>query len=242
MLDTSWKIAALVGALILVRIAVGLWRQAPHRVFLVEIANSALIAFALVFLLIRPFLIQAFYIPSGSMEPTLHAPNPVLKRPGDRILVNKFIYRLEPPRRGDIIVFAAPPAAVGTANRLEDGAQTNNPPDYVKRVIGLPGDRILVVANKGVYINGQKLIEKYIAAIPDYNFPLDDLGSPTHRPYVVPKDCIFVLGDNRNTSNDSHAWWDPQTRMAKPEVALNRIQGRALVIFWPWHRLGRLAR
>lgn len=102
-----------------------------------EILESGMIAVALVFLIIRPFVIQAFFIPSPSMEPTLLGKN----NSGDRILVNKFGYRLGTPHRDDVVVFLAPPAAMA------------GDPEFIKRLIGLPGDKIEVFAGH-VNING----------------------------------------------------------------------------------------
>src|SRR5947209_2236106 len=93
-----------------------------------EFLESALIAIVLVFLVIRPFLVQAFYIPSGSMRPTLIE--------GDRILVNKFIYRVSSPHRGDVVVFVAPHSA------------SPDEKDFIKRIIGLPGDKIAVIPTR----------------------------------------------------------------------------------------------
>ena len=100
-LDNPWKIVALVAALLVARLLWTLWKQAPSRKTVLEFLDAGLIAFTLVFLLVRPFVVQAFYIPSGSMFPTL--------KEGDRILVNRFFYRFNPPERGDIIVFEPPP-------------------------------------------------------------------------------------------------------------------------------------
>lgn len=103
-----------------------------------EILESAMIAVVLVFLVIRPFIVQAYFIPSPSMEPTLLGKN----GSGDRILVNKFEYRMHKPRHDDVVVFLAPPAAM------------EGNPDFIKRLIGLSGDKIEVVGGK-VLINGQ---------------------------------------------------------------------------------------
>ena len=111
-LDSPWKIVALVATIALLRVIYTVWKTAPARAFLLELFDSGLIAFALVFFLVRPFVVQAFYIPSPSMEPTLKV--------YDRILVNKFIYRLGEPRRKDIAVFRAPEQAM-TASRQKDG-------------------------------------------------------------------------------------------------------------------------
>lgn len=244
-LDQPWKIAALLLLLGLLRIAWGLWHRAPARVFMVELLDSALIAFVLVFVLIRPFVVQAFYIPSASMEPTLMGPwkgqsrmmvsvhegvqeTPRRSRQGDRILVNKFIYRLSAPNRGDIIVFAAPPQAVGG----------NEHKDFVKRLVGLPGDEIHIRSGEGVYINGRRLEEPSTVAVPGYDWPLDELGFPSEEPYRVPEESYFVLGDNRNDSNDSHRWRDPVTGEARPDLAASRVLGKAMAIFWPPPRIG----
>jgi len=209
-LDQPWKIAALIGLLAFLRIVWGLWRSAPGRRFTLELLDSGLIAFILVFLAIRPFVVQAFYIPSESMVPTL--------MPGDRILVNKFVYRLNEPRRGDIIVFDAPPEAV----------QGNDKKDFVKRLIGLPGDLIEINSDDGVYINGRRLEEAPEVALPDYSWPADNAGRPTGQPYRVPDGCYFVLGDNRPYSKDSHIWGELEAR---------RVLGKAMVMFWPPMRI-----
>ncbi len=117
--------------------------------------------------------------------------------PGDFLLVNKLAYRLSDIARGDIVVFHYPP---------------NPQEDYVKRVIGVAGDEIRVEAGK-VWVNGHPLKEPYIAASPTY------FGS-----WQVPADSIFVLGDNRNQSSDSHSWGF---------VPIKNVVGRAIVIYWP---------
>lgn len=109
--------------------------QAPTARVVVEIVEAALIAAVLVFMLIQPFLVKAFYIPSGSMIPTLID--------NDHILVNRFEYRMEQPRREDVIVFAAPAQALKVAN--EQPSPDGDPIDYIKRLMGLPGDTIQVV-------------------------------------------------------------------------------------------------
>jgi signal peptidase I len=259
MLDTPWKIATLVGVLIALRILVGSVKNASNRAFLVELLNSALIAFALVFLLIRPFLLQAFYIPSGSMEPTLHMPDELSGRLGDRILVNKFVYRLGSPRRGDIVVFKAPPGIELPKNELVGGADI-----LIKRVIGLPGDRVQVRRGVGVFINGELLKEPYLKEaaanyesvgipFPNYDWPpkappiQDGTGPPYNwpketldQPYTVPAGGILVMGDNRNNSYDGHLWRDQQTGIPEPALPLKNVLGRSLIIFWPLDRIGRL--
>jgi signal peptidase I len=128
-------------------------------------------------LVVKTFLFQAFYIPSGSMEPTL--------KKGDRVLVNKLSYDLHDVHRGDIIVFRLPKDKVGP-----DGIR-----DLIKRVIGLPGD-VIESRNGLVYIDGKRLKEPYLPK-----------GVLTDNPPVVkqrvPKGKVFVMGDNRNNSADS---------------------------------------
>jgi signal peptidase I len=238
-LDQPWKIAALIGLLAFLRIVWGLWRRAPARPFMLELLDSGLIAFVLVFLLIRPFVVQAFYIPSSSMRPTLMGPLKVrlgsakdservgiFSKQGDRILVNKFIYRLNPPQRGDIIVFQAPPQAVHGSGRK----------DFVKRLIGLPGDVIQIKRNDGVYLNGSLLKEPPGVPLPGYDWPLDAYGRPDGGGYRVPDGCYFVLGDNRNESADSHKWEDAGGN-SRPDVEAWRVLGKAMVVFWPPSRI-----
>ena len=221
-LDQPWKIAAFIGLLAFLRIVWGLWRTAPGRAFMVELLDSGLIAFVLVFMLVRPFVLQAFYIPSESMVPSL------LEH--DRILVNKFVYRLNQPKRGDIIVFEAPDYA----------SYGNDKKDFVKRLIGLSGDTIRIKRDDGVYINGRRLEEPAEIPRPNYDWPVDTYSMPADEPYQVPEGCFFVLGDNRNKSNDSHRWADPLTGRPRPELEADRLVGKAMVIFWPPARL-RLA-
>ena len=135
----------------------------------------------LVALIIRATLFQAFWIPTGSMEPTLQE--------GDRVLVNKLSYRLHDVNRGDIVVFARPDE--GTPVAAEDNVR-----DLIKRVVGLPGETI--EARDGVvYIDGQRLEEPYL---PDATVT-NDLP-----PTSVPEGHVFVMGDNRGNSHDSRAF------------------------------------
>jgi len=158
-----------------------------------------LISFALVFGFVRPFVVEAFYIPSESMVPTL--------RVGDRVLVNKFIYRFTEPERGDIVVFES----------VEGGGQ-----DLIKRVVGVPGDRIAVRGGR-LFVNGEPQREPYVNnKFPDRSF---------FAPKTVPKGHVFVMGDNRANSRDS--------RFFGP-VPKEKIEGEAFLRFWPPHRIGGL--
>lgn len=123
------------------------------------------------------FVAELRFIPSESMSPTLAV--------GDRLIVEKLSYDIHPPRRGDIVVFKAPPELV--ERTLKD--------DFIKRVIGVPGDVVAIKQGK-VYVNGNELSEPYLAERPSYGYG----------PATVPADQYFVLGDNRNHSYDSHAW------------------------------------
>nr|WP_164929024.1 signal peptidase I [Gloeobacter violaceus] len=140
-----------------------------------ENIQSIAVALVLTFT-IQTFAAQAFYIPSGSMEPTLLI--------NDRLMVEKITYDFSTPERGQIIVFTPP----------KNHFNSNDQP-FIKRVIGLPGDTVEVKAGK-VFINGKALDEKYIAEPPAYVMP----------PVKVPADQFFVMGDNRNNSFDSHIW------------------------------------
>jgi signal peptidase I len=137
----------------------------------VEFLVILLISFALVFGFVRPFVVEAFYIPSESMIPTL--------RVGDRVLVNKFIYRFAEPERGDILVFES----------VEGGSE-----DLIKRVVAVPGDTIAVRRGK-VVLNGERQREPYV----NKKFPDRSFSPPT----TIPKGHVFVMGDNRANSRDS---------------------------------------
>jgi signal peptidase I len=130
-----------------------------------------LVSFVLVFGFVRPFVVEAFWIPSASMVPTL--------KYGDRVLVNKFIYRFTEPERGDVIVFKS----------VEGDGQ-----DLIKRVVGVPGDEIAVRGGK-LFVNGKPQKEPYVnKKYPDRSF---------YAPTTVPKDHVFAMGDNRANSQDS---------------------------------------
>lgn len=151
---------------------------------------------------IRTFIAEPRYIPSGSMLPTLEI--------GDRLVVEKLSYYGHPPQRGDIIVFTPPPQ-LQAQGFVGDQA-------FIKRVIGLPGETIEVKDGK-VFVDRQLLIEPYIAEPPNYIMA----------PAIVPPQQLFVMGDNRNNSNDSHIWgFLPKTN----------IIGHACFRFWPLERLG----
>ncbi|GAC1398355.1 MAG: signal peptidase I [Chloroflexota bacterium] len=164
--------------------------MARRRSMVRELLETAVLTIA-IFLVVRVAL-QNFKVEGDSMFPNLHN--------GEYILVNKVDYMLHQPHRGDVIVFQAVPAQ-----------QPDK--DFIKRVIGLPGETV-AVHNDAVYINGKKLNEPYISTPPLYSFSAQK----------VPKGDFFVLGDNRNNSQDSHLWkWLPQ----------KYIIGKAWVSYWP---------
>ena len=125
-----------------------------------------------------------------------HSMEPTLQN-GELVIVNKLAYRFSAPKAGDVIVFRFP----------RDPDQ-----EYIKRIIGLPGDEVKI-ANGQVFINGKQAAEPYIAAPPAYNMI-----------WQVPEGTVFVLGDNRNNSSDSHDWGP---------VAMEYVVGKAVFIYWP---------
>jgi signal peptidase I len=168
--------------------------------------NLQILIIALVLaVLIRIFIAEPRYIPSDSMEPTLLV--------GDRLVVEKVSYWLHPPEAGDIIVFQPPLQFQEQFGFLPDKA-------FIKRIIGTPGDTVQV-QNGTVYLNEQPLQESYIAQSPAYQM----------KTVHVPAGQFFVMGDNRNNSNDSHVWG------FLPE---QNIIGRAIWRFFPFSRFGGL--
>ena len=165
--------------------------------------NVTLVAIALALaLLIRTFVAEPRYIPSDSMVPTLHT--------GDRLVVEKVSYYFHPPHFGDIVVFQ-PPKELQRRGYTKDQA-------FIKRIIGQPGETVSVSKGK-VYLNGQPIEENYIAEPPILPFA----------PVQVPPDQFFVMGDNRNDSNDSRYWGF---------LPRKNIIGRATFRFYPFDRIG----
>jgi signal peptidase I len=149
--------------------------------------------------LVRGFAFQTFYIPSESMVPRLET--------DDRVLVNKITYDIRDPQRGDVVVFRTPP-----------GAQIKGMDDLVKRIVGLPGETIQG-RDGHIYINGKRLAEPYLDA---------SVQSKTFGPVHVPANSYFMLGDNRQFSNDSTVW-GPANR--------NLFVGPVFVTIWPLDRI-----
>jgi signal peptidase I len=183
-------------------------------------------------ILLKAFVVQVFSIPSGSMENTL--------LPGDRILVNKVVYRFRPIERGDIVVFSgsgswdpATPAPSNPVVRFLDDAKdlvgiAGPGTDYVKRVIGVPGDHVVCCNAQGqVTVNGVALNEKsyiYPGAVP----------SQIRFNIIVPPGRLWVMGDNRADSDDSRYRTSEPGSGTIPESA---VVGRAFLIIWPLSRL-----
>lgn len=181
------------------------WRE-RKRSKAAETVETFVVAIALA-LLIRTEAAEAFYIPSESMVPTLLV--------GDRLVVEKVTRHFELPNRGDIVVFYPPPAAHPITNDA-----------WIKRVIALPGDKVDIRGGK-VYLNGKALVEPYIESAPMYPDPdWASIGMPGG---VVPKGDVFVMGDNRNNSDDGHVWGP---------LPVKNIIGRSVFRFWPLNRIG----
>lgn len=180
-----------------------------------------LLAAGVIAFLIKTLLAQAFFIPSESMLPQLKV--------DDRVVVSKLSYRLHEPRRGDIVVFESPMTRVepkdtsGPLYKLYRKIMTGVgllPPsteDYIKRVVGLPGD-VIDVANGKVYVNGHELIEPYLAP-GTLTFP-----GGQELPATVPKGKLWVMGDNRSNSSDSRAFG---------MIDQKKVVGRTIVKVWP---------
>ncbi|SDP39893.1 signal peptidase I [Desulforhopalus singaporensis] len=183
-------------------------KKSTFREYFEAICIAVLLA-----LVIRTFIVQAFKIPSGSMLPTLQI--------GDHLLVNKFIYGLRipfsgkvlipvrDPERGEVIVFKFP---------------RDRSVDYIKRVIGTPGDTI-EIKNKKVFVNGQAIDDPHAfissaTVLSGRDNPRDNFG-----PVLVPEDRVFVMGDNRDNSYDSRFWGF---------VDQKDILGKAFILYWSW--------
>lgn len=163
------------------------------KAFLREILITAILAVVMFFTI--QATVETFIVIGPSMMPSFES--------GQRLIVNKVVYRFREPERGDVIVFASP-------NGLHE--------DYIKRIIALPGD-IVEIKNKSVFVNGSKLSESYIKNPPSYT-----LGE-----LEIAENSYFVLGDNRDNSNDSHRGW---------VVPRQNIVGKAWLIIWPYGKWG----
>ncbi len=177
-----------------------------------EWLKSIVIALVLA-LFIRTFLVQAYKIPSGSMIPTLLI--------GDYLLVSKvsygirnpfkddFLYKWDIPKRQEIVVFTYP---------------VDPKLDFIKRVIGLPGDTV-EIRNKKVFVNGEPLDEPYVQFTDKDIYPMELSPRDNYGPVKVPPGHLFVLGDNRDQSYDSRFWGF---------VPIHSLKGKALIIYFSW--------
>lgn len=187
---------------------------------------DALLVAGLFALFLTTFVVRMFYIPSGSMAPTL--------REHDVLLVNQFAYRFGAPQRGDIVVFTPPVQSAGS---------------FIKRVIGVPGDSLRISGGR-VYVNGKALQEPYEAAPPAYRLIIKDYavyvdsgnglepldasqgGIPPRALWQaadrIPRGFYFMMGDNRNDSDDSHVWGFATS---------SSFTGKAFFLMWPLNRL-----
>jgi signal peptidase I, bacterial type len=230
-----------------IRLIVAPMQNRPAR-FVNNLLDAVIYAGILVYLIIRPYVAQPFYIPSESMVPTLKV--------GDVVMVGKYSYRFSEPKRFDIVVFRAPDWALNPW-------QTPGKTDFVKRLIGLPGDIIEVRAGEGLYLNGKLLNEPYLKETPKYSMKVINgwvytleygtfggiqrtkggentisltVTSDEERRMVlstpsqpIPKGKYLMLGDNRNNSSDGHHWG---------LLDAKRVVGKALFVFWPLNRIG----
>lgn len=187
----------------------------PKRKSTIREYIEAILIALLLALFIRTFVVQAFKIPSGSMENTLLI--------GDHILVNKFIYGVKnpfsgntwipykQPSRRDIVVFKYP---------------VNPTQDYIKRVVGVQGDTI-EIKNKKVYVNGEPQDEKYAIFRDSKILPANVQSRDNFGPITVPENSLFVMGDNRDNSYDSRFW---------KFVDLQAVKGKAFILYWSWDK------
>ncbi len=176
---------------------------------------EAIIVAIILAMFIRTFVVQAFKIPSGSMKNTLLV--------GDHILVNKFIYGVKipfvrttiipvkDPEPGDIVVFKYP---------------SNPDLDFIKRVVGVAGD-VIEGRDKTIYVNEQPVYADYIIHTDSRTIPEGFSLRDNFGPVTVPKDSIFVMGDNRDNSHDSRFWGF---------VNLQAVKGEAFMIYWSWNK------
>jgi signal peptidase I len=176
-----------------------------------EVIETIVVALLLA-IVIRTTVAEARYIPSTSMEPTLLV--------GDRLIIEKLSFYVTKPQRGDILVFYPPRAgeSIGTGQRVLRWLGFTGDAAYIKRVIGLPGETIEIREGQ-VLINGEPLAESYTKEPPYYTSP----------PLKIPPNSLYMMGDNRNNSQDSFRWGP---------LPVDHIIGKAVIRFWPLPRIG----
>jgi signal peptidase I len=195
--------------------------EEKRRSLVRELPVLLIVAFLIAFG-VKSLVAQAFFIPSESMEATL--------RVGDRVLVSRLSYRMHEPRRGDVVVFTSPfengkdersvPVRVLHGILESVGLRQPSTEDFIKRIIGLPGETIEGRDGK-VFVDGRELIEPY----------LDEETVPGFEPRTVPEGKLWVMGDNRNQSQDA--------RVFGP-IDEDKVIGRAILRIWPIPRIGFL--
>lgn len=191
----------------------------PHGVRVTIDWIVTIVGAVAIVLLVKAYVVNPYRIPSSSMETTLHCAKPASgceSRFSDRVLANRFLFHIRSPRRGEIIVFKTPPAAVQKC-----GAGGT----FVKRLIGLPGETIEVrLRDNGgvgyVYINGKPLNEPYIER--------DRRGGEAFKPHKIPEGAYFMMGDNRSASCDSRQWGT---------VPRKNLIGKVFATYWPPNRI-----
>jgi signal peptidase I len=187
-------VLVLVGTLLVARASLSRWQPLPYllRETLVQCAEISLVSVVVVFLIMHRLLFQLFFIPSGSMIPTLAVQ--------DRIVVNKWVYHMHPPHRGDVVVFHAPPKA------------SDEPMDFIKRIVGLPGETISVVPDT-VYLDGKPLVPIALASE----------AKSTHDGLLVPDEAQVDVLPDRVVVNG-------QTLLVVSKSGKARQAGQALVV------------
>ena len=189
------------------------WSTVVDWLVTIVIAVAAVLA-------IKAWIVNPYRIPSSSMEPTLHCAQSLPgdgceARFSDRVLANRFIYHFREPRRGEIVVFETPPTA-----RQPEPAGCGAGGTFVKRLVGLPGDRW--EQRRGViYINGRRLREPYVRPA--------RRGNESYPPRRIGADEYFMMGDNRARSCDSRKWGT---------VPRENLVGPVFAVYWPPNRIG----
>ena len=189
---------------------IALKKKSLLREYVEAIAIALLLA-----LFIRGFVVQAFKIPSGSMIPTLLV--------GDHILVSKFIYGLRNPFTGSVLIPVKEPERLDV---VVFKYPLNPTQDFIKRVVGIPGD-IIEVINKKVYVNGSPIQDDPGVNKKSRVLPRDVSARDNFGPITVPEHSLFVMGDNRDNSHDSRFW---------KFVDFKNLKGKAFVLYWSWDK------